>query len=232
MGVISSAGIGKEDFRNVLQHGISRMGNIHTFRTDDLPTKIGASVRDFDSKDFLERKFAKRLDRAGHFFAVLCKMALEDANLKQINPFRTGICEATSLGGIPHALDEQEKYLTSHAQRVNPLIAIRAMTGAAGSIASIINNIKGPVSAVSNGSVSSASALFNAYNHLRQNQADVILAGGAEAPLVRQMFLIFCAAGMLSKNWNASPEKACRPFDSKRDGMILGEGGAVLVLEK
>jgi 3-oxoacyl-[acyl-carrier-protein] synthase II len=234
MGVISPAGVGVQPLLSVLQRGTSCVRRIDTFDTADLPCKIGAQVADFEAEDYLSARQAKRLSRQAQLFVAAAVQALGDAAFSEVRlaaRSRVGVFEGTSLGGLCRALEENEVYLSRGYHHIHPLAVNAAMTGVGGSMVSVLHGFTGPVLAFCNGSVSSACAIAAAVDQLRLNHIDVALCGGGEAPVDRHIFLLFSRAGMLSTR-NESPQTACRPFDATRDGVVLGEGAAVLVLER
>jgi 3-oxoacyl-[acyl-carrier-protein] synthase II len=233
MGVISPAGTGVEALHSALLKGSSFIRHIDSFDTSDLPSKIGAEVKEFEARDFLNTKNAKSLDRSTQFFISACILAIEDSSLFKgtLDRTRVGIFEGTSLGGISKALQEHEVLLSRGYHYVNPQTIHSAMTGASGDLVSLLYRLQGPILAFSNGSVSSACALSSAIDKLHVDEIDFALVGGSEAPINRPIFTLFNRAKILSTR-NATPESACRPFDAERDGIVLGEGGAVIVLER
>lgn len=233
MGVVSAAGVGTAALQKVLRNGQSCVRRIEAFDTRDLASKIGATVNAFDPRDFLDGREIKRLDRSAQFFIAAGQMAMNDSGLGdgQVDSGRMGIFEGTSLGGLSKALTEHEVLLSKGAHFVTPKTLSAAMTGAGGSMLSILHRLHGPVMTLSNGSVSSASAVGVGVDQLRLHEIDVAVVGGGEAPLTRPIMTLFSRAGMLSTH-NDSPETACRPFDATRDGVVLGEGAAALVLER
>jgi 3-oxoacyl-[acyl-carrier-protein] synthase II len=233
IGVVSAAGVGTAALQKVLRSGQSCVRRVETFDTSDLPCKFGAAASAFDPRDFLSRREIKRLDRSAQIFVAASQMALADSALfeGQIDPTRVGVFEGTSLGGLSKALAEHEVLLSKGAHFVHPQLLSAAMTGAGGSMLSILHRLQGPVMALSNGSISSACAVAVGVDQLRLNEIDVAVVGGSEAPVTRPIMALFSRAGMLSTR-NDSPETACRPFDATRDGVVLGEGGAALILER
>lgn len=233
MGVISPAGIGIAPLLSVLRNGHSCVRPIRSFDASDLPCRFGAEARDFDPSFFLDAKQAGRLNRAAQLFVAAATLALEDSKIlnSSFDRSRAGVFEGTSLGGVQEILREHENFLKNGLRSVRPFILCTAMTGAAGSFVAMRYRFHGPVMAFSCGSVSSAYAISGAFRHLQLDELDQALAGGSEAPLCKAVLALFSRAGLLSSN-NGSPESACRPFDLQRDGTVLGEGAAVLVLEK
>ena len=233
IGVVSSAGVGVAPLRETLLAGKSHTRAIETFDTHELPCKIGAPILNFDGRDFLRSRELKRLDRSAQLFFAACAMAIADSAIfkNQVDHARLGVFEGSSLGGLERALQEHGVLLQKGYHHVNPMTITAAMSGAGGSMVALHHKIHGPAVSLSNGSVSSACAISAACDQLRLQEIDVAIAGGGEAPVHRHAFIIFSRAGLLSTR-NDTPENACRPFDATRDGVVLGEGAAALVLER
>lgn len=233
LGVVSAAGVGTAALLKVLRDGQSCTRGLEMFDTTGLACRFGASTNAFEPRDFLRAREIKRLDRSAQFFVVAGQMALTDSALfeKPIDPTRVGVFEGTSLGGLSKTLAEHEALLTRGMHFVNPHLLSAAMTGAGGSMLSLLHRLQGPVMALSNGSISSACAVAVGMEQLRLHEIDAAIVGGGEAPLSYPVMALFCRAGLLSAH-NETPETACRPFDANRDGVVLGEGGAAMILER
>lgn len=232
LGVISPIGIGKEAFWQGLLEGRSGVGRISRFDPEPYTSQIAAEVKDFRPELFFDKKDIRRMDRYTQFGMAASQMALEDAGLKLENedPYRIGVVMGSGIGGI-ETLEEQMRILfTKGPGRVSPfLIPMMINNIAAGQIA-ISLGPKGPNFTVVTACASGAHALGEALRILRSGDADVLLAGGAEAPLTQIAFAGFCSMRAMSTR-NQEPEKASRPFDRERDGFVIGEGAAMLVLE-
>ncbi|NUM77931.1 beta-ketoacyl-[acyl-carrier-protein] synthase family protein [candidate division KSB1 bacterium] len=233
MGVISAAGVGLDALLHVLRNGRSCVRQIDTFDTSDLSCKFGAAANVFEPRDFLSGREIKRLDRSAQLFFAAGHMALADSALLngKVDLERVGVFEGTSLGGLSRTLAEHEILLAKGAHFVNPYLLSAAMTGAGGSMLSLMHHLHGPAMAFSNGSISSACAMAAGAQQLRLHEIDAAVVGGGEAPLSFPVMALFCRAGLLSTR-NDSSATACRPFDATRDGVVLGEGGAALILER
>lgn len=233
MGVISAAGVGLDMLLHVLCNGHSCVRQIDTFDTSGLSCKFGATANAFEPRDFLSDREIKRLDRSAQLFVAAGQMALADGALLngKVDLERVGVFEGTSLGGLSRTLAEHEILLSKGVHFVNPYLLSAAMTGAGGSMLSLLQRLHGPVMTFSNGSVSSACAIAAGMQQLRLHEIDAAVVGGGEAPLSFPVMALFCRAGLLSTR-NDSPATACRPFDATRDGVVLGEGGAALILER
>src|SRR6185503_3194473 len=190
-------------------------------------------VRDFVASDHLERKRVKRLDRFGHFSVVSAKMALEDAGLDPAkeNRERIGATMGSALGGIGFAEEQFGIFLKEGIDRVEPTLALNVFVGAASCNVAIEFGLQGPNSTNGMSCASGTIGIGEAFRHIRDDYADAMVCGGVEAPLQPLCFGAFTIIRAMSQR-NDDPERSSRPFDKQRDGFVMGEGGAVLVLEE
>jgi 3-oxoacyl-[acyl-carrier-protein] synthase II len=181
----------------------------------------------------MEAKRAKRLDRYSQLAVASARMALEDARLDPaaVDRERVGCMIGSALGGVSFAEANYEEFARGGLRAVNPTLALAVFAGAASCNIAIEFDISGPNTANSDSCASGPIALGNAFNALRRGEADAMLAGGVEAPLSPLCFGAFDLIRAMAKQ-NDPPERACRPFDRTRDGFVMGEGAAVLVLEE
>ncbi|MBK8518099.1 MAG: beta-ketoacyl-[acyl-carrier-protein] synthase family protein [Saprospiraceae bacterium] len=230
---ITPAGSGKDALLSALKKGKSLTSKIDSFCISDLPPPVGVLVPDFDAKSIMNVHQIKRLDKSGQFFLAAGKMAINDSQIMSAQPNlqKTGIFEGSSLGGLNSILDEHSTLVNQGPGHINPFMIIKGMNGIAGSLLAMEYKINGPVLNFSNGSVSSASAIYSAFHMLRAKEIDVAIAGGSEAPINYNIYSIFGKVGAMCPNTD-NPEKACRPFDISRSGLILGEGGGCIVMER
>ncbi len=233
IGVVAPNGIGPESFWESIIRGRSAAGPIKGLPVDDLQCRIGCQVIDFDPHEYISPKKARRIDRTSQLATAAAMMAFEDAGLdfSRQDPKRIGLCEGTSLGGSEWLFRQYDIYQERGLQRVNPFTITAAFVGSASGEIAIHLGIRGPCLTVCTGSASGADAVVQAMNMLSLGEADVVLAGGAEAPFVLPIVALFNRVGVLTGR-NDDPAGACRPFDADRDGFVLGEGAAFLVLER
>jgi len=215
-----------------LTAGKSGIGPITRFDAKDLETQIAGEVHDFDPLEYMERKEAKRADRFAQFAVATAGQALKDASLeitKDLGP-RIGVTFGSGIGGVETLVDNilvHEK----DPRRVSPfMIPMMIMDMAAGEVA-MKYGAKGPNLATVSACASSAHAIGEAADTIRRGQADVMLAGGSEAGIIKVAIGAFNAMHALSRR-NDAPEKASRPFDKERDGFVFSEAAACLVLEE
>jgi len=232
IGIISPIGIGKKKFTEALKKGISGVDLISSFDVSQYPTKIAAEVKDFNPEDYIEKKKIKRMDRFCQFAFAAAKMAIEDSqlDLTKEDLSRIGVIIGSGIGGIATIEREMEVLLTKGPSRISPfLIPMEIINIAAGEVA-IQYGFKGPNYGVVSACASSNHAMGDALRILRHGDADIIISGGSEAAITPLGLAGFCAAKALSTR-NDEPKKASRPFDKNRDGFVMGEAAAIVVLE-
>lgn len=243
MGAITPIGNSIEDFSAALKAGKSGVGKTTLFDTTDFDVKISAEVKDFEPSKWMEKKDARKMARFTQFAVAACAQALEQAKLLKksevegeratltVNPERFGVVVGNGIGGFEIVEESFRKLLTVGPKRMLPL-TVPLMIGneAAGNI-SMIWGIKGPAFTQVTACASGTDALGQALDLIRAGRCDAILAGGTEAAIVPFAIGGFQMLKALSTKRNDEPEKASRPFDADRDGFVMGEGAAMLVLE-
>ena len=202
-----------------------------TFRS-----QVAAQVDDFDPLAWLEPKVARQLDRFSQFGLVAGRLALDDARLvpgapNAPSPERIGIYLGSALGGIAYAESQHERYMDKGIRQVAPNLALAVFGGAAPANLGIALDVRGPILSTANSCASGSVALGEALGDLRDGRVDAAIAGGCEVPLSALAFGAFDIIRALSSTHNDAPASAARPFDRDRDGFVMGEGVAWLVLE-
>ncbi|MFH1287727.1 MAG: beta-ketoacyl synthase N-terminal-like domain-containing protein, partial [bacterium] len=233
LGVVAPNGIGIEEFWESIENGVSGIDKITSFNSEGFPTTIAGEVKKFDPLNFMEPSVSLRTDRFAQFGIAAAKMALEDSklDLNEVNKERVGVCIGSGLGGIPfHEMQIMIMY-EKGLDRVHPLAVPKITPNAVSSYISIVFGLKGPNIVVSTACSSGGHAIGLAMDMIRLKRADVVCAGGVEAPLTLYTFGCYCALRVMSKR-NVSPMEASRPFDKERDGFVMGEGGGILMLEE
>jgi 3-oxoacyl-[acyl-carrier-protein] synthase II len=192
-----------------------------------------AEVNDFVATDHLESKRAKRLDRFGHFSIVAARQALEDAriDLASEDRDRIGSMMGSALGGVAFAEDQLAGFLAQGLRAVEPMLALTVFGGASSCNIAIEFGARGPNSTNAMSCASGTIAVGDAFRQIRDGYADVMISGGAEAPLSPLCYGAFALIRAMSTR-NDDPASASRPFDRDRDGFVMGEGSAVLILEE
>ena len=233
VGVVSPIGIGKQAFWNGLIEGRSGTKTVSSFEVSSYPTRVAGEITDFDPSDYLPFKQARKMDRSAQMILAACLMALQDSkiNLTTEDLSRFGVFTGTAIGGQGWAFREYEVFKEKGLRRINPFTAISTFPNASSAQISLKLGIKGPSDTNSSGCVSSTVALGYAADNIRLGRIDVAFVGGTEAPIQPAIFGAYCAARVMTSDVG-SPNKVPRPFDVKRDGIVLSEGAAVLVCER
>lgn len=233
IGAITPIGHGKEGLWDGVKSGRSGTKTISRFDTSQIQTKVAAQIDDFDPLNHFDAKLARRMDRFAQLGLAAADMAIQDARLrldpKAPSP-RIGVTIGTALGGVAGAERQHEKYLKDGLRAVDPSLALTVFGGSGSSNIAIRYGLSGPSNANSNSCASGAIAIGEAYRYIKDGYADAMIAAGAEAPLYELTFSAFTIIKAMSTN--PDPNTACRPFDKRRDGFVMGEAAAVLVLEE
>lgn len=213
--------------------GRSGIGPITQFDASELKTRFGGEVKGFDPVSLFGRKDARRMDRVTQLGLAAADQALEDAGLLKNGDIRdaTGVVLGCGLGNIGSAIDGVYTYNERGPNRVSPFFIPMMLADAPAATISIKHSLRGPNMAIATACAAGNNALGEAAKMIQREAADMVLAGGAEAPLFPEVIAGFNATGALS-TFNEQPERASRPFDADRDGFVTSEGAAVLVLEE
>jgi 3-oxoacyl-[acyl-carrier-protein] synthase II len=211
---------------------MSGLRTITRFDASNYPTSFAAEVVDFDPGSILDRKQARRMDRFTQFASVAAREAVTRAELDvSADPTRVGVVLGTAFGGVETFVQTAEVMLTKGPKRISPFAVPMTIPNIAPGMIAIDLGARGPAFAYSSAFASSANALGEAMRMIQAGRADAMIAGGAEAPITGIMLAGFAALQSLSRR-NDDPARAVRPFDLHRDGCALGEGAAMLVLER
>jgi 3-oxoacyl-[acyl-carrier-protein] synthase II len=236
IGFVTPSGIGVARFREGLRAGQSPVRRIDRFDPSAFRSQVAAQIDDFEPLDFMDGKSARQLDRFSQFALAAGRLALEDARLVPGRDGsavreRIGIYLGSALGGIAYAETQHERYIARGIRSVAPNLALAVFGGAAPANLGIALDVRGPILSTANSCASGAVALGEALDAIRSGQIDAAIAGGAEVPLSPLAFGAFDIIRALSAGSNEAPETAARPFDAGRDGFVMGEAAALLVLE-
>ncbi len=233
MGVVAPNGTGIDDFWDSLVHGRSGVRKITHFDASSYPCQVAAEVSDFDPVNHMDYRTANRLARFAQFSLAAAKMAVDDSaiDFSLENPHRMGVFIGTAIGGLDVFETRHSIFMEKGLRRVSPFTAVSCSTHSASGIISCEFNLKGANTTIAAGCNSGMDAAYMAYNSIRFGDGDLILVGAGEAPLTPYMYGIFCMSGNLSKG-NGDPLKALKPYDLNADGMVLSEGGGVVILEE
>ena len=231
-GAITSLGQGAMALWQAVKKGVSGISRIERIDVADLPTKVAAEIKEFDPEQFMDKKVAKRMDRFSQYAMAATYMALEHSRLSagKLDATRTGLIMGSGIGGLETLENQHRVLLDRGADRVSPFLVPMMLPNMAAGMIAIQFGIKGFVECVATACATSTNAIGDAYKAIQRNAADVMIAGGTEAPITRLAMAGFCANKAMTTN--PDPDSACRPFDSKRDGFVMGEGAGVVVLEE
>lgn len=231
-GPITASGIGKEAFWDGVRGEASPIREIDRFDPGPFNCRIAAQVDDFDPLSAMDATQARRLDRFGHFSIASATLALDDAGLDpdSVDPDRVAVQMGTALGGVAYGEEQYGRFLSKGVRGVNPRLALMVFGGAASCNVAIHFGFTGPNSTNAMSCASGTMAVGDGWRCIRSGAADVALVGGIEAPLSQLSFGAFAIIRAMSTR-NDDPTSACRPFDSGRDGFVMGEGAGALVLE-
>jgi 3-oxoacyl-[acyl-carrier-protein] synthase II len=233
MGAITPIGLSMESFWKGLLAGCSGVAPVTEFDCSAIATRIAAPVKGFEPDAFIDRKESKRMDRFVHFAVAASKMAVEDARLEitDENRDRVGVFIGSGIGGLATLEEQHTKMLEGGMGRVSPFfIPMMIANMGTGDVARILG-AQGPSETVVTACATSSNALGDAFAVIQRGDADVIVAGGTEAAITRMSMAGFSNMRAMTRR-NDDPEHASRPFDTGRDGFILGEGCGIVILEE
>jgi 3-oxoacyl-[acyl-carrier-protein] synthase II len=233
IGAITPIGLGVDGLWQGLRRRTSAVRCITRFDPTAFKSRIAGEVPDFVPTDHIEERRSRRLDRYSQFAIAATRMALADAelDLAREDPDRAGAMMGTALGGVAHGERNYHAFLTEGPRAVDPALALTVFAGAASCNIAIEFGCTGPNSTNGMSCASGAIAIGDAFRSIVRGDADIMLAGGAEAPLAPLCFGAFAIIRAMSTR-NDDPAHASRPFDAGRDGFVMAEGAAVLVLEE
>lgn len=231
IGLVSALGIGREDNWRAAVAGVSSAAPITHFDASRLPTRLACYQPDFVPEDFIDRRAARRMDRFAQFAVAAARLALDDAGLDAA-PVRdrVGVYVGSGIGGLATFVDQTIVMLERGPDRLSPLFIPMMIANMAAAQISITLGLRGPLLSTVSACATSNHAIGEALDAIRLGRADVILAGGTETAITEIGIGAFNAMRALSTR-NDDPGTASRPFDADRDGFVMGEAGAVLVLE-
>jgi len=232
MGTVTSLGVGAQEFWQSIREGKSGISTIERVDVSDLPTKVGAEIKHFEPENFIDKKEARRMDRFAQYAMAAAQMAVDGSglNLNTIDQERMGVIIGSGIGGIETLESQHNVLLEKGPGRVSAFLVPMMIPNMAAGLAAIKFGAKGFVECSSMACATSTNSIGDAFKVIQRNDADIMLAGGAEAPITRLTLAGFCSSKAMTTN--EDPSTACRPFDYDRDGFIMGEGAGILVLEE
>lgn len=233
VGVITSIGVGGEEFWNSIKNGVCGIDKITHFDASQMATQIAAEVKDFNPEDYMEKKEARRMDRYTQFAVAASKMAVKNAGLdvETIDKEKFGVVIGTGIGGLSTLEDQHTTLMEKGPNRISPFFIPMMIANLAAGQVSIALGAKGINETIVTACASGTNAIGDAFKIIQRESADVIIAGGTEAPITPLATAGFCAMKAMSTK-NDQPKRASRPFDAERDGFVMGEGAGIVVLEE
>ena len=232
LGALTPVGNTTEEFWSALKQGKSGVGPITRFDATGYATRIAGEVRGFDEGKYVDKKEARRLDPYLKYAIATSVMAVEDAALDpaKVDGTRFGVLIGSGIGGITTLIEGEDVRRTKGVDRVSPFVIPMLIVNMAAGLVSMRFGARGPNSSVVTACATGNHAIGDAYKIIQRGDADVMIAGGAEAMIVPLTIAGFCSMKAMSTR-NDEPEKASRPFDAGRDGFVCGEGAGIVVLE-
>jgi 3-oxoacyl-[acyl-carrier-protein] synthase II len=233
IGAVTPIGSGAAGLYEGLRRERSAIRLITRFDAAPFNCRVAGEVPDFDPSAFIEPRRLRRLDRFAQFALACARMAIDDAQLRLEDEDRDaiGCFVGSALGGAAFAEEQHVVFLNQGVRRIRPTLALSVFCGAASCNIAIEHDLRGPSSGNSDSCSSGAIAIGQAFRTVRDGYADLMIAGGVEVPLAPLTFGAFDLIRAMSTH-NDDPARACRPFDRSRDGFVMAEGGALLVLEE
>ena len=232
LGVVTGLGSGVDAFWQGVQRGTSPARRIDRFDPSPFRSHVAVQADDFQPLDFMDARTVRQTDRFSQLAIAVGRQALEDAGLGGGPATEAGIYLGSALGGIAYAEGQHERFLERGIRGVAPNLALAVFGGAAPANLGILFGCRGPIVSNANSCASGAVAIGEALRAIRHGELDIAIAGGVEAPLSPLGFGAFDLIRALSHGYNDAPAAAARPFDQARDGFVMGEGAALLVIEE
>lgn len=233
LGCITPVGNGKEKFWNNIKSGVCGIDTVTRFDASTFQTQVAGEVKDFNGEDYINKKELRRLDRFTQFAIASAKMAVEDSklDLEKVERNRMGVIIGSGIGGV-ETIEEQHKILLNKGnKRVSPFFVPMMIGNMAAGQVSIYLGAKGPNTNVCTACASGTHSIGDAFKIIQRGDADIMVAGGSEAPVTALAFSGFCNMKAMSTR-NDDPKTSSRPFDKDRDGFVMGEGAGILILEE
>lgn len=235
LGVVSCFGNDVDTFYSQLLAGKSGATAITGFPCEDFPTRISASIKDFDPGEYLDKKQARRVDPYIAYTMVAGKKALEHAKidaqaLEKLNKERCGVIIGSGMGGMRIFTEGVQTLLEKGNRRVSPFFVPFILSNMGGALLGMDIGFMGPNYSISTACATGNNSIIAAADQIHLGHTDLMICGGVEAPIIPMGLAGFCACKALSQR-NDAPEKASRPWDKNRDGFLMGEGAGVIVLE-
>jgi 3-oxoacyl-[acyl-carrier-protein] synthase II len=233
IGTVTSYGDGVETFWDNILAGKSGIDTVKSFDITDYPSKVGAEALDFDAGQYMDPKEARRNDRYTQFAVASSRLALKDADMDpaKLDADRFGVLIGSGIGGMITIQTQSRRLYKGGPRKVSPFMIPSLIANIASGVVAIEVGARGPNYGIVSACASGTHSIGEAFKMLRDNEVDVMLAGGSEAAITELGYAGFCSMKAMSTSYNDTPTTASRPFDKGRDGFIMGEGSGVLVME-
>lgn len=231
VGAVTPLGNDVETTWKNLIAGVSGVGPLTRLNADEYPAKVAAELKDFNIESYIDKKDARKMDRFTHYAIAAATMAVKDAALEinDENAPRVGVWIGSGIGGMETFENQFETFLNRGYKRVSPFFVPMIIPDMAAGQVSIMLGAKGINSCTVTACATGTNSIGDAFKVIQRGDADVMVTGGAEAPITRMSVAGFCANTALSTN--PDPQTASRPFDANRDGFVIGEGAGIVILE-
>lgn len=234
IGTVTSYGDGVDAFWDNLLAGNSGIDRVKSFDVSDYASQVGAEALDFNAADYMDPKEARRNDRYTQFAVAGARMALKDAGIEdtgKLDADRFGVLIGSGIGGMITIQTQSRRLYEMGPRKVSPFMIPSLIANIASGVVAIEVGARGPNFGIVSACASGTHSIGEAYQMIRDGEADVMLAGGSEAAVTELGYAGFCSMKAMSTSYNEAPQTASRPFDKGRDGFIMGEGTGVLVME-
>lgn len=232
VGAVTPLGNSIEETWQAVKEGKCGVGPLTRLDASKFTAKVAAEVKDFDIEQYIDRKEARKMDRFTHYALAASIMAMKDAELEiseELAP-RAGVWIGSGIGGMETFEQQYGVFLERGARRVSPFFIPMLIPDMASGQVSIYHGAKGINSCSVTACASGTNSIGDAFKVIERGDADVMITGGAEAPIINMAVAGFCASTALTTN--EDPAKASRPFDANRDGFVIGEGAGIVILEE
>jgi 3-oxoacyl-[acyl-carrier-protein] synthase II len=232
IGLVTPLGVGTQKNWQALLSGENGIGPVTRFDISRFATRFAGQIQDFDPLLFIEKREVRKMDLFIQYAVAAAQLAVEDSGIAPaaLEGDRTGVCVGSGIGGIGSLEETHKVLLEKGPERVSPFFLVQTIINEAAGQISIKYRAKGPNTATVTACSTGTHAIGDSFRMIARGEADIMFAGGAEAPITPLGMVGFCAMKALSER-NDSPEKASRPFDARRDGFVMGEGAGIVLLE-
>lgn len=234
IGTVNNFGDGVETFWESILAGKSGIDTVQSFDITDYPSKVGSEALHFNAGDYMDPKEARRNDRYTQFAVAASRMALKDAGIEDTSKLeadRFGVLVGSGIGGMLTIQTQSRRLYDGGPRKVSPFMIPSLIANIASGVVAIEVGARGPNYGIVSACASGTHSIGEAYQMIRDGEADVMLAGGSEAAVTELGYAGFCSMKAMSTSYNDAPQTASRPFDKGRDGFVMGEGAGVLLME-